>query len=162
MASNVLCKHGAVTTMAGCGTAYSRLELGPSPKPSLRPRTRDEPEASNQGRARGRATPGFRQVSCHMHGRRPRPPARSPRVPARPLPGFPQGFPRPPGFPPGGPPVGPHCAIATSLVGGNQTDAPAQPRNRCIHVGAMRGLGYGSRIERSVATSRLTYFPPAS
>ena len=39
-----------------------------------------------------------------------------------------------------------HCS--TSLSGENQTDVPVQLRNRC--ESAMRGLGYGSHIERSV------------
>ena len=42
----------------------------------------------------------------------------------------------------------------TSLSRKNQTDVPVQLRNRC--ESAMRGLGYGSRIERSVTSFRLT------
>ena len=45
-----------------------------------------------------------------------------------------------------------HCS--TSLSGKNQTDVPVQLRNRC--KSAMRGLGYGARIERSATSFRLT------
>ena len=48
--------------------------------------------------------------------------------------------------------------LSTSLVGESQTDVPAQLRKRC--ESAMRGLGYGSHIERSVVSSRLTQLPP--
>ena len=39
-----------------------------------------------------------------------------------------------------------------------KTDVPVQLRNRC--ESAMRGLGCGAHIERSVASSRLTRFAP--
>ena len=54
-----------------------------------------------------------------------------------------------PPIPPGA--IREHCI--TSSVGKNQTDVPVQLRNRCDS--AMRGLGYGSRIKRSVISFRL-------
>ena len=47
---------------------------------------------------------------------------------------------------------------ATSPVGDFKTDVPVQVRNR--RESDVKGLGYGLRIERRVATSRLTYLPP--